>query len=226
VGTIPNPRPIRRIAIALLATMAPLAMGCGGSTGSPAAGGGGLTGCTVAVSGDAASGVGAATVPCGFPKDILTVTAPVAFDVTITVAGSSTRGIGIALLGPRSVDLPNMSIGAGLGAPLSVPVTLTEQDLPSSVGGTSGALYSRSSSAVWLAAPRSTTTAARGSYTLHLDSATATDLADCASSVEITSLYPATACFRVHGSAHAVLVPFSSLPGNTAAGTVTLDWTF
>lgn len=201
---------------------------CGGSSaGGGGPGGGNAGACTVTVRGDQASGVASSTLPCGFARDLTTIGPAVEYVVDIAILGTSTRQAGTPLMAPHLSALPKATLDVTAPDRSALPLaTITEQDMMGSVGGAIVVFgYLESGTRAWFASPRTPTDPPNGSFSVALTAAEPTDSADCSSSVVLTSLYPVTGCYRIHGTAHAVLVP-SPAPSNTAAGTITLDWVF
>lgn len=203
-----------------------LGVGCGGGAGGTAAGGGGGGGgsgnCTMRLQGDAASGVAAATVACGYPRS---------FDLNGIVLGpvvaSTISNSGVTFTSvPITATYP---LSAGKSASFNIvdnPLrlgTYTESSGPAGSHAAPGFSYVQNANTstlqMWVAAQ------AFGSFTATLTSTAPTALSDC----EQFGLDPAViqGCSRAHGTLHAVLVPATdTTPANHAAGTVTMDVTF
>ncbi len=219
--------------------MSVLSIGCGSSssdTGPSPSGSTGPTGatgptgsstCSMTVTGDAASGVGTFTLPCGFPIDVAngletvgpavektySVGLPVD-QASILVIGQFPAGVlkGTGFNAIGSGTLPVGTLTEATAQAAQVELLINYAEVPQAT-----------TSKAWLAY-NDLSGQRGGSFTLTVSSAVPTALTACDS---IFSPFAAHACLQVHGTLHAVLVPATNVtPPNVAAGTVTLDVAF
>jgi hypothetical protein len=179
-----------------------LSSACG--AGDPGTGSTGAGPCSATLTGDVASGISRITSSaCGNNAGGAGSTSA----VEVVQNGNSAIRL-IAGFGPGDVSsTAGVTFNRNAGT-LPVDVVVAK-DTASSFGITGGVAYSTSTGSWGTAGPG-------GAYTFILSSAVPTAPGTC-------SVVEPDACFTIHGSVHAVLVPSSSPPG---AGTITADVTF
>ena len=186
----------------------------GGSSGNGGSDGGGSTGssggCTVTVSGDATSGVSQKQWACGWSKDLTTNSDPVEYTISLYS--------GMTLWGPTFQGPEHAGFTFLSTTPMTAPMHVALQN------GTTQ--YTPAASYSVPTGPQVWAWTQGNAFEFTLTSVTPTAVSDCASTVNITSVYSPSGCFKVHGTAHMVMGPITLTGGNQAKGTVTADWTF